>query len=145
MGLLSTNPFYEKSVQEFADSWLQSNRSQSLIPSFMKRFWEYIIFFNNFQNLFIVVTQRTVNNAFFSYLNDERQKSTVNVIALSIGVELLAFLTFYFIARKFIQQDYQMKKMYKLVPVNVVIKTRILKYYLVESSGKLGSSLKRTF
>lgn len=144
MSLLGTNPLYEKTMQEFANAWLESPRTPDLIPQFMHRFWEYALFFNNFQNLFIVVTQQTVNKAFFGYLSDEKAATTQLVILFSIGIEILAIITFYISVWKIKDQDYKMKTLYRLFPLPLIMRTRILKYYLVETSGKLGETLKKT-
>ena len=132
---------FDTEMVNFLDEYLKSDRSLQQIPTFM------IKNVNIVGSLTLVLSHlfrglwSSTDDKLTEYMNNEEQRIETMISVTTVLIVLIVLLGLPRALKRVYNKENQLKSILKLVPLSIILKNKVLKSYLIRTSGKLGWSV----
>jgi len=132
---------FRTEIVSYLDDYLKSDRSLLQIPTFMLRS------LNNVGPLTILLSfmfkglWTSTDEKLTEYMNNEEKQIQITIVVTTVIIVLIVLLGLPRALTNITNKENQLKSILKLVPLSIILKNKVLKSYLIRTSGKLGWSV----
>jgi len=125
----------------YLDDYLNSDRSLLQIPTFMSRNLDVLAPLTNIVSLLLRGLWSSTDEKLTLYLDNEERRIGTTIVLTTVLIVLVVLLVLPKALKNIANKENQLKSILKLVPLNIILKNKVLKSYLIRTSGKLGWSV----
>jgi hypothetical protein len=127
----------------FVEDYLSSPRDFYNQTEYMIQYWNNIKQLKTLSKDFTSSMQILTNTDFFNYIDQRKALTTELTIISTIVIAFVTIITLLTGLEPINSKGTELKRILKLIPIEIVMRNRWLRTYIVQTSGKLGDSIKR--
>jgi hypothetical protein len=132
---------FNMEMKTYLDDYMKSDRSLMQIPIFMQRELETVGPLVLVLSFLLRGLWSSTDEKLTAYMDDEEKRIETTVAVTTVLILLVVLLGLPRALKTISNKENQLKSILKLVPLSIILKNKILKSYLIRTSGKLGWSV----